>query len=373
MRIVFLINSLEGGGAERVAAQVVSYLRAVAASSDEIHLVTLDDVDDVYTVAGGVSRHRLNAGGGLLKSLLEANKVFSAVRPDVVISFLNRSNIVASILSKKYRARAVLSERVNTSNHFSSNNLRYFYKLLIRVIYPMAESIVCVSGGVATDLRNNYGIPAEKLRVIWNPTDVDTIRKYGALAPTITIPPQFLVSVGRLTKNKNISQLVAAFAKADTPHSLVILGEGPERQKLQDQINRLGLANRILMPGFVSNPYAVIARSHGYISASLAEGFPNALVEAMCLGRPIASSDCFSGPSEILDGDPDLKVDSCCECEFGILFPTGSEQALRLAIELLSNNDVADRLRIRSALRINEFTRGKSLAQYADIVFNRRT
>jgi glycosyltransferase involved in cell wall biosynthesis len=148
----------------------------------------------------------------------------------------------------------------------------------------------------------------------------------------------------------------------------VILGEGPERPALQALAGSLGIAGRVHLPGFAANPFAAMRGARAYLSASNAEGFPNALVEALVLGVPVAATDCDSGPGEILQGRSAAKVSAMTEAPHGILVPTEDERAMAAAIRLLTDDDARGRFAAAAARRALDFDRDSAIRRYGEVV-----
>ncbi|MBW4506244.1 MAG: glycosyltransferase [Scytonematopsis contorta HA4267-MV1] len=206
--------------------------------------------------------------------------------------------------------------------------------LAARLFYPWADGIVAVSQGVAKDLANITGIPRERIQVIYNPI-VDS--ELFAQAKEPVQHPWFqsseipvILGVGRLYPQKDYPTLIRAFAQVRKirPARLAILGCGPEQARLEALIDELGLKEEVALLDFVQNPYAYMARAAVLVLSSGWEGFGNVLVEAMAVGTPVVSTNCESGPSEILaDG------------KYGLLTPVGDQIAIAEAINsVLSGN-----------------------------------
>jgi len=188
-----------------------------------------------------------------------------------------------------------------------SENLRdRSLRLLARRFYPRADAVVAVSKGVADDLIDRVGIPRNVVRVIYNPTfdrEILSLMQEEASHPWLHDGgPPVILSVGRLFPQKRFDTLIQAVSMASRrrPLRAIILGEGDERGRLESLSRELGVANDVSLPGFVNNPYAFMARADLYVMSSAWEGFPNTLVEAMACGLPVVSTDCPSGPSEII-------------------------------------------------------------------------
>jgi N-acetylgalactosamine-N,N'-diacetylbacillosaminyl-diphospho-undecaprenol 4-alpha-N-acetylgalactosaminyltransferase len=182
----------------------------------------------------------------------------------------------------------------------------------------------------------------------------------------IALPPTTWLAIGRLTRNKNFAMLIDAFAQADVEGDLVILGEGPERQALLRLAAVRGIGDRVHLPGYVDNPYACLRRAYAYVSASNAEGFPNALVEALAVGVPVAVTDCDSGPSEILGGAS--KVTRATEAAHGILVPMRDSAAMAEAMRKLADSARRAHYAERASRRSEDFDFARTLDEYAALL-----
>jgi N-acetylgalactosamine-N,N'-diacetylbacillosaminyl-diphospho-undecaprenol 4-alpha-N-acetylgalactosaminyltransferase len=252
------------------------------------------------------------------------------------MSFLTRSNVASVASGRLLGHRTVISERVNTTSHLGEGAGATIARATVRLAYPYADQVVAPSTGVADELIANYGVDRTVISVVPNPVDTAQIETAAASEPQIVLPPSYIVAVGRLMPNKNIALLLEAYARARPADDLVILGDGPLRQDLGAQAQALGIGERVHMPGFVENPFAVVSRARFYVSASNSEGFPNSLVEAMATGVPVISTNCASGPSEILAECAREEVPGLLEAPHGILVPTGDADAMADAIRRLS-------------------------------------
>ncbi|NLO89188.1 MAG: glycosyltransferase, partial [Clostridia bacterium] len=190
-------------------------------------------------------------------------------------------------------------------------------------------AVVAVSQGVADDLVKTTGLMRELIKVIYNP--IVTPELLEKAKESIGHPwfkpgqPPVILSAGRLTAAKDFPTLIHAFARvrAERLARLMILGEGEERPNLESLVRELGLESDVSMPEFVENPYAYMARAAVFVLSSAWEGFGNVLVEAMAVGTPVVSTDCPSGPAEILEGG-----------KWGKLVPVGDVEKLAKALKI---------------------------------------
>jgi len=327
-RILFAINSLAGGGAERVLATLLTGSVPWRGRYD-IHLALLDDEPRAYELPEWVTVHQLDARHKLLPSLTQLRALVGRLSPDTTLSFLTRANI-ANAWAMAGRGRPwLISERVNTSAHLGD---AFAAKAMVRMVYPRAAHVIAVSEGVVDDLAANFGVARARMSAIANPVDHRRIAELAAEPPAFTPAGPYIVAAGRLMPNKNFPLLLRAYAEAAPAERLVILGEGPERGALEVLAASLGIADRLDMPGFVANPFAVVSRAQLYAMPSNAEGFPNGLVEAMACGVPVVATNCASGPSEILAGRSRDAISGSIAVDGGALVPTDDVQAFATAL-----------------------------------------
>ena len=266
-----------------------------------------------------------------LESLADA---LADTRPDVLYAagpYLNLTALWARDLAG-VSTKVVGSERIGFP-HFQRplkrTQARWRHLApLIRHAYPRLDAVVAVSGGVAAELCRATGLPETAVRTIYNPVVSPAVAERAAapldhpwFAPERTCP--VLLGVGRLAGLKDFPTLLRAFARlrAQRPCRLVILGDGPHRRRLHRLARRLGVAGDVDLPGWAANPYAYDARADLFVLSSRGEGLPNALLEAMAVGCPVVSTDCPSGPHEILDGG-----------RYAPLVPVGDPDALAAAL-----------------------------------------
>jgi len=210
---------------------------------------------------------------------------------------------------------------------------KFWRRFFIRYGYPLADKIIAVSQGVADYLSLELGVPANKIRVIYNP--VITSDLYKMSYKQIDHPwfcshdVPVILGAGRLSHEKDFPTLIRAFAsvRQHLKCKLVILGEGNERERLYNLIQELGILKDVDLPGFVSNPYPLIAQSDVFVLSSVWEGLPTVLIEALALNTPVISTDCPGGSKEILDGG-----------RYGYLVPVKNDKALADAIHKTLTN-----------------------------------
>jgi len=334
-RVAFVINSLAGGGAERVFCSLLEGLRG-RLDECEAEVVLLDDEPSAYPPPDFLPVSTLNARGDFAASVAKLTGQLARFQPDVTLSFLSRANCANVIASRLCGHAAIISERVATADHFGAGPAGRLKRSIIRQIYRHADAVIAVSEGVRKGLIQHCRVPADRIEVISNPIDASRIRAQAAFAPPVALPDRFIVSVNRLIPNKNVPMQVDALACSGLPHDLVILGDGPERRAIETRAEALGIRGRVHLLGFAVNPFPVIARADIFVSTSNVEGFPNALAEAMALGVPCAATNCRSGPAEILADDPDLEISALYPAQYGVLSPIGDAGAFAEALRFLA-------------------------------------
>lgn len=371
-KIVFLINSILYGGAERALCNI---LRSAEQYPDLIvEVVILDDLPFRRSLPDGVSYKVLNSKESLARSVFEWRRYASAARPDIVVSFLIRSNVCNALFSGVYSYRSVICERMHMSSHLSLNHSGlklYAASVIPKVVYPLADTVLGVSDGVTKDLIDHFGIAEDQARTVYNPYPITDIENYAAQDLPFSLKCDYAVSVGRLSKSKNVIMLIDAFLESDETADLVILGEGPERPGIESHIQAVGAAGRVHLLGNLDNPFPVVAHARYFVSASLNEGFPNAMVEAMCLGRPVVMSNCPSGPLEILNDNQALvpSSDGIWAGKFGVLVAPGNKQALIAGINRLQSDSERARLGRLARQRAEDFSLERINAQYWGVFF----
>jgi glycosyltransferase involved in cell wall biosynthesis len=339
MRIAIVISSLGAGGAQRV---VVDLAAALVARGHEVSLITYSGVDsDHFRPPPGVPRSELNLlwpsrslWHSFTSSLQRLRRMRSAIRgeqADVVVSFIDMSNILVLAASVGLPAKRVISERIDPRLHV----LPLHWRIARRLVYPLADALV-----IQTEALRAWGkwvVPAWKLRVIPNAARPIEVRPLATETRERSI-----LAVGRLHTQKGFDLLLRAFAAsglAARGWNLVIAGEGPERARLEALVAELALRPHVEMPGVLDHPEQLMARCGMFVLSSRFEGFPNVLIEAMACGAPAIAFDCPCGPDEIVEPGSN-----------GLLVPTGDVPALARAMTALAG-DAALRARLGDAGR----------------------
>ncbi len=353
--IAFFIPTLAGGGAEKA---VINLMKGMLKFNIPLDLL-LADAQGPYLgqLPKEVRSFNLKTGR-VVKSILPLSKYLKINKPQLLISHLSHANVAVLIARELARVHTpiLVVEHSNFSASYSEQITAKFIPTLMKTMYSKAEAIIGVSQGIVDDLESQFNFPKHKLHVIYNPVvdeDLYSKAKMSLEHPWFQpdSPPVFL-AVGRLTKQKDFNTLIEAFAIARkfVKARLIILGEGELRTELELLIRKLGLSGDILMPGFVDNPYMYMSKAKAFVLSSLWEGLPTVLIEAMACGCPVISTDCPSGPKEILENG-----------KYGTLIPVGDTKSLSLAmLKVLENSITKEMLQNRA----NDFSRERSVHEY---------
>jgi glycosyltransferase involved in cell wall biosynthesis len=326
MKLVLVISSLGGGGAERVMTLLAN---AWVERGNEVTLITLaSDRMDRYPLdpavrrialdVAGNSAHVLAAIGHNIVRIRALRRAIASSRPDAVISFIAESNVRVLIAAAGLRVPVIISERTALNGH----HMRGVWRTLRRWSYPRATAIVAQTRRCAAELE---ALARRQVDVIANPVSIES-RPDDAPAHERT-DRHTLLAVGRLSPEKGFDLLIEAFAQVSERHpdwNLVILGEGPLRAELARKFAEHNLGGRVAMPGFDAHVRRAMRRADLFVLPSRYEGFPNALLEAMTEGRACVSFDCDAGPRELIDHRRN-----------GWLVPAGDVHALAAALDTL--------------------------------------
>ncbi len=292
-------------------------------------------------------------------------------RPQVLLPAMTKPNLMA-VWARRLTGvptRVVLSEHNTFSVDLSFPRRkrrkwrRRFLPALVKQVYSQADAIIAVSNGVADDLTQCTGIPRERITTIYNP--IVTPELLSQTRAPLDHPwfqpaaPPVVLGVGRFHEQKDFPTLLRAFARvrAQQKAHLMILGEANQvesRTELTTLAAQLGIADDVMLPGFVDNPFAYMAHAAVFALSSAWEGFGNVIAEALACGCPVVSTDCPSGPAEILENG-----------RYGPLVPVGDDAALADAISSVLNAPPnRDALRARGAM----FTAEAAADRYLEVL-----
>ncbi len=371
-KISILINDLDSGGAERVVSVLLDMLH----NRYDITLFMMHNIifynipKDIKIVIVGNSNLKDSGVKKLLKLPLIAWQYKKLNRDSSIsISFLSRANYI-NIFAKLFgmRGRVIVSERSMPSLQYRGSLQGYINRLLIRFLYRKTDMVFANSKGNALDLMENFKIG--DVRVIYNIFNIDRVINLSNRYAILNSNRFNFITIGRLDEGKNHKLLIDAIKEIDA--NLYIIGDGELRDDLVEHIINLGLEERIFMIGKIKNPYKYISKADSFVFASNREGFPNVLVEALACGLPIISTDCRSGPREILAPDTDVTLqlhDNLEIAKYGILTPINSIDKMREAMRLIMHNQkLRDEYRNRAIDRAMDFNKNKLIGKFINII-----
>jgi glycosyltransferase involved in cell wall biosynthesis len=335
--IAFFLPSVRGGGAQRV---IVNLVQGISERGIPVDLV-LATKDGVFLehIPPAVRLIDLRAGR-LIRSLKPLAKYLRRERPRMLVSSMSHANTVALWAAKLAGGATPVMvtehDTMSVSTRDKGKFSRGLLRLMLRTFYPWAAEVVAVSHGSAEDLARSVGLERKRIEVIYNPVITRAILLQARQAPDhpwlAPGEPPTILGVGRLTRQKDFPTLIRAFAEVRRCRTarLIILGEGPDRPQLEALIRELGVADDVALPGFRQNAMAYMARASLFVLSSAWEGLPTVLIEAMAAGTRVISTDCPSGPREILqDG------------RLGELVPVGDLARLANAINRVLDQPVS--------------------------------
>lgn len=331
-QVVLLCHSLRCGGAERA---MVLLAQGLSDRSHQVTFITIDnDAQDFYTLNPQVKRIYLDVASNSSnlieatinnsKRLMHLRNTIKDIDPDIIISCMDITNILTLLALAMSKYKIIVNEQNNPLSLHSKT-----WQILRYLTYPSAAKLVSVSQGVD---REFGWLAKSKKTVIYNSLTPPANRPTAvALPPGADADKKWLVAMGRLVQQKNFSMLLSAFQRIADKHpdwQLLIFGEGELRSQLEAQRDKLCLGDRVLLPGITTNPFAIYERAELYVMSSLWEGLGVVLIEALACGLPVVSTDCPSGPREVVRDGID-----------GILVPNGDETALAEAMDLLMSDE----------------------------------
>ena len=330
-KIGLLITKLNGGGAERTAANLSSLFDEYG---EEVYLITFDGSNITYPYKGklidlslGINKNVFDAIKKNIKRIIKVKKIKKKYNLDVCISFLDTPNLVNVLSGGKCK------KIVSIRNYLSLEKPSFIRKQLIRFSSIRADKTVCISKNVEYDMRNFFKIKEKKLCTIYNPVDIKSLL---TIEEDYTFDKEFsdyfnIVTMGRLTYQKGQWNLIYAIKDIVVQYPkvrLYILGDGELKNELEELVKKLELEEHVFFLGFISNAHKFLRQCDLFVLTSLFEGLGNVLLEAMALGLPVISTDCKSGPREIIA--PNSNIKSVCENidveRFGILVKQFSKE-----------------------------------------------
>lgn len=296
--------------------------------------------------------------------IIKLSREIKSENPDLVWSHMRGCNLDTIIATNLFNDVPTISTAHGnlTSQLFLETNAttRFLVKMLAKSLYPFSDGIIAVSRGVKDDLVKNYGVPEQKIKVIYNPIDLDYISR--AKQVEVDHPWFFdddipvIISVGRLVPQKGYSYLLKSFKLMGkkVPCRLVIIGQGEERNRLKRLAQNLGIGDSVAFLGLQENPFKYVSRSSVFVLSSLVEGFPIVLLETMVCGVPVVSTRCPSGPDEIIENGIN-----------GLLVPVADVNSMADAImRLLTDEELSKKVVENAKKKVVEFDVKRIVKKY---------
>lgn len=359
-RIAILLPDLRGGGAERVNLVLAQEFVACGHAVDFVLMRAEGELlglvpEGARVVDLGAPRFR-DLPGPLVRYLRRE-------RPDAVLAAMWPLTSVAVLARWRARAsaRLVLSDHNTLSRAYADRGAahRAFLRASLRATYPFADARVAVSAGVAEDLARLGGLERDRVTIVHNPIPSVVPGPVPEAVEALWRGPRGrrILAVGSFKEQKNLPHLIRAFAHIaeSIDARLMLLGEGGLRPELEALVREMGVVDRVAMPGFAADPGPYYASADLFVLSSDYEGFGNVIVEALGHGLPVVSTDCPSGPAEILGNG-----------RYGRLVPVGNAEALATAMaEALTTEHDREALRRRPA----DFAPAKAADRYLELLF----
>jgi glycosyltransferase involved in cell wall biosynthesis len=306
-RILLLVPHLGGGGAEQVIALLA---RGLSRQKYELHLGLVAQSDTgSESLPPYVDLHLLGASrvrSGAFKLL----RLIRQLKPDLILSGMFHLNFLVLLLRPLFPARTRVVARQNgtVSAALAFGGLPAYTRMLYRLLYRLADCVICQTPAMARDLAVELGIGENRLAVLPNPLDVDGIRDAIRESPTLwSGPSPHFLAVGRLSREKGFDLLLRALVlvREQIPDAdLAIVGAGPEETFLKAECRNLGLEAAVHFTGRVNSPSAYFPGATAFVLSSRHEGMPNALLEAAAGGLPIVALPASEGVTDLLQAEP---------------------------------------------------------------------
>lgn len=343
VQALWVIPSLGGGGAERAVATLLTHLdpvrvqpRLVLFRADGPFLKVVRNHVPLISLS---INHRFDP-----RLIVRLAQVLHRTKPDVTVAVLRYCGLITTIAYQLAGrpGRLVINEQNHPGQEMALFGGSWFKRPIMRWVYKQADRVVAISEGIQADLINNFGVAAEQMTVIYNPIADEQVRRLGQGEPPhpwLADDRPVLVSVGRLHPQKGFDLLLRAFAHlqaAEPEVRLIIIGEGPQQTFLEQEAQRLDIAELVALVGFQDNPYRYMTYATAFVLPSRYEGFGIVLAEALTLGLPVVATDCPGGVAEVLAGG-----------QAGVLVPVGDEKSLASALQqVIRDEALQNRLRV---------------------------
>ena len=380
-KVTLFINSLTTGGAERVLSIIATEL---VTQNIEVNLICIEK-DNSYNIPPEVQMTYLSSLSKYdsnLKKLIylpylayKLKKYTKKHQTTLIQSHIYRANfinILAKLLGAKHQVQVVEVTSINNLINGSFSQKINF--LLIKLLYKYVDLVIFKAEKMKEEFLKN--IPKiKRYRVINNPYNIQKIQQLSQEEIndfTFDKTKKYIITVGRLSDEKRQDSLIEALVHLDKDIELIIIGEGKLKKELEEIINIRNLQKRVHLLGKKENPFKYIKHSNIFILSSQGEGFPNVLVEAMICNTPVISTDCISGPREILAPNTEINFQLTEDIELaqnGILYPVDNPESLIRAINILLNDKEKQKIYQQNGLeKSKEYALEKIIKKYKEVL-----
>jgi GalNAc-alpha-(1->4)-GalNAc-alpha-(1->3)-diNAcBac-PP-undecaprenol alpha-1,4-N-acetyl-D-galactosaminyltransferase len=357
--ILLVVSSLSAGGAERIISEMANWW---AAHDHRVTVLTLSGTDqDHYQLNPNVERIALDFWGRArnpwqvidkrIRRIVKLRKAILKSKPDLVISFMDLTNVRTLVALICTKIPVIISERTDPRY----NPISRFWSCSRRFFYPLSAALVVQTRSVGQWAQCTF--PSCKISVI--PNFVRNIPESKGSGREKSM----ILAVGRLGREKGYDLLLRAFAVAGGVQKgwhLTILGEGIERHNLERLIAALGLTASVHLPGIVKEPAEWMQKTSLFVLTSRFEGFPNALLEAMACGCAVIATNCPSAPAEIINDDTN-----------GLLVPAEDVIALSNAMQrLMDDESLRQRMGVQALKVKTTFSQETIMAEWDALIEN---
>ncbi|MFC2062049.1 glycosyltransferase [Elusimicrobiota bacterium] len=367
-KVIFIINSLRGGGAEKVVALIIKYLDRKEFEPVLILFQKkgsrLKDIEDMVRIYDLKKRMPVLS---FMKLVIKTWFIIKKEKPDIVVSFMGAANLVAlinkKILKSKIKVIAGIRNLVLIKLKYQRFFLLRYY--IHKYLFPASDLVLTNSFAAKEEVEELLNVPGKKIQVIGNPLEIDEIRKLSELPlehKWYNEDVPVIISAGKLTRAKGFEYLITAFARIirDFKCRLIILGDGKLKSSLAGLIDELNIKDHVDLPGFRSNPYNYMARSDVFVLSSLWEGLPNVLLEAMACEIPVITTEYSRSVHEIIEDEVN-----------GLVVKPGDADLLAQAIlRLLKSKELKEKFIRENKRKIERFNAEDIVKEYEDLIVN---